>query len=147
MRKIKLTYFFLFLWLAPLLVACKKESFEHKAIDFAFADDIAGTYYGTRFRENVMWWGAPPGTINHYDSVTVIVEDRREGNLCKFYISYFDEEFIVKPDGIFINIKEGMHSRSYGYLKNNKLYFEREIKFGKALQNSYYELKLTLNKQ
>ena len=86
-----------------LVLGCKKEQFEHGPIDFKYADNIAGTYIGIRTKDGPIYWTAPEGALNPIDTITVVVEDHRTDKVCSFYIDYFDNEFIVKPNGNFID--------------------------------------------
>lgn len=138
--------------LTLLATGCKKEKFEHKPIDFSYADDIAGTYVGVRTK-HPLYWGGNPATFQPVDTVTVIVEDRRTDKVCIFHIGYFNKEFIIKPNKFFINESStsGGGSNSYrntyaGYFEGDILYYSHELE-SIHYTGSYYPTLLKLYKQ
>lgn len=131
---------------------CKKNKFEHKSPDFSYADDISGTYIGTRTKDNPSWWGAPPGAIQKVDTITVIVEDRRTNSVCGFHIDYFDKEFIIRPNNYFINeiiipsAPNSCSNKYTGYFKNGVLHYSYKVQCYKYPLVYYPEI-LKLYKQ
>ena len=133
---------------------CKKDKFEHKPINFSYADDIAGTYVGLRTK-HPLYWGGNPATFQPVDTITVIVEDRRTDKVCNFYISYFNKEFMIKPDKYFINISVSSGTGSGTTSSRNTYvgYFEDDIlHYSHLFENihytgSYYPTFMKLYKQ
>ncbi len=139
--------------LTLLTTGCKKDKFEHKPIDFSYADDLAGTYVGVRKKDGPLYWGSPPGTYQSIDTITVIVEDRRTEKVCTFHIGYFNKEYIIKPNKYFINesTTSGGGSNSYretyvGYFKDGILYYSKKHE-NLHYTGSYYPIIMKLYKQ
>lgn len=126
-------------------MGCKK--FDHGPIDFSYADGIAGTYIG--IRENHDSEPHPPN-YSPIDTITVVVEDHRTDKVCAFYIDYFHQDYIVKPNGDFVDIYQSYNENTgdytsvhhSGYFKGDSLLYTQKTNYTKWSNGPWFKLKL-----
>lgn len=79
------------------LESCEKKKIEVKSLDFSYADDISGTYVGTRRRDLGPY--APSEHQNIiFDTIVVEITDHRNSRTCEFRLDIWDEPIILRPD-------------------------------------------------
>jgi len=93
-----------------LSFSCKKETFNHQAISYSYADSVAGIYHGIAYHHSLNYYDS---TANTSDTIDAHVTDLRTDKSCLFNIDIINATDYLSPDGYFGNQSVLRHRRFF----------------------------------